>query len=68
MTDRQLIRLARDELTVNEFHVWFAKHYRHLGRRAGSNLLEISETEWRHRLARALTKMDYALQRKDTAA
>lgn len=67
MTDRQLIRLALDTLTPDEFDVWITKRYAGKGRRTGSLALEISEDAWRHRLQQADRKMNTALQRKDAA-
>lgn len=57
MTDRQLLKLARDTLTHDEFTVWFAKHYANRGRRSGSLALGITEDAWRYRLRRAEHKL-----------
>lgn len=68
MTDRQLIRLALDTLTTDEFDVWITKHYAGKGRYTGSLALNISQDAWRYRLDQANRKMTSALERKDTAA
>lgn len=59
MTERELIRLARDVLTDQEFAVWLT-HRMGYGRRAGSVKLGISEEAWRHRIGRATVKVDAA--------
>ena len=61
MTDRQLLQLARQTLTVTEFDIWFAKHYQNLGRRTGSHTLHISQEQWRYRLHTAETKLAQAI-------
>lgn len=67
--DRQLLELARDTLTRDEFNVWFAKHYQDLGRRSGSLALGITEEAFRYRLTAATLKVDAALKvQEDTAA
>ncbi len=66
-TEQELLALARSKLDDLEFRVWFAKHYQHLGRRAGSLALGITEEVFRYRLATATRKMD-AIQREETAA
>lgn len=68
MTDRELLKLARHELTTTEFDVWFAKNYRELGRYSGSLALGITVDQYRYRLHTATQKIDRALTRKDTAA
>lgn len=69
MNDRALLELARESLPDGEFSVWFAKHYRGLGRRAGSLALGISEEAWRYRLAVATRKLEAAVSsRKGEAA
>ena len=60
MTDRELIRLARDTLTRAEFDVWLSKRMGY-GRRAGSLRLCITEDAWRHRLRIATVKVEAAL-------
>lgn len=67
MTDQELLTLARQHLEPDQFTVWFAKHYQHLGRRAGSLALGISEEAWRYRLATATRKLD-AVKAKKSAA
>ena len=67
LSDRELITLAKDALSEFEFKVWFAKHYRHLGRRQGSVTLRISESQWRDRLTAAERKMGQALDKEDAA-
>jgi hypothetical protein len=67
LSDRELIALAKRALTEQEFKVWFAKHYRYLGRRTGARALRISENQWRYRLGRAEVALDEALDRKDAA-
>lgn len=68
MTDKQLIRLALDTLTTQEFDVWITKHYGQKGRQQGSLALGITQDAWRYRLDQAHRKMNVALERKDTAA
>ena len=67
MTDRQLIRLALDTLTDQEFAVWITKHYAHKGRYQGSLALNITQDAWRYRLDQAHRKMLTALDRRDVA-
>jgi DNA-directed RNA polymerase specialized sigma24 family protein len=67
LTDRELVALAKETLTEEEFKVWFGKTYRGLGRRAGAAALRISEEQWRYRLGRAKVRLDEALDRKDAA-
>ncbi len=57
MTDREIIRIARDTLTDQELEVWLAKHIAGKGRRSGSLALGISEEAWRYRLAQAERKI-----------
>ena len=64
MTDRELLRLARTELTPLEFDVWFANTYRGLGRHAGSVDLRITEARWRARLTSARLKIAQALDER----
>lgn len=67
MTDRQLIRLALDTLTIQEFDVWITKHYAGKGRRSGALALGISHDAWRYRLEQADRKMNEVLERKEVA-
>ena len=67
MTDRQLLALARKELTDQEFRVWFAKHYNGNGRRSGSLALGISEDAWRHRLRTAEAKLAPHIDKENAA-
>ncbi len=57
MTDRELLQLARQHLTDDEFDVWFAKHYNGNGRRTGSLALNITAEAFRHRLRTAEQKI-----------
>lgn len=57
MTDRELILLARENLTADEFNVWLTKNVAGKGRRAGSLVLGITEEAWRYRLRRADEKI-----------
>lgn len=66
--DTDLLQLARTTLTTPEFDVWFVKHYRHQGRRAGSLQLGITEEQFRHRLHQANLKIDKALKHREDAA
>lgn len=68
MTDKQLIRLAINTLTTQEFDVWITKHYAHKGRQQGSLALNISQDAWRYRLDQAHRKMLTALARQENAA
>jgi DNA-directed RNA polymerase specialized sigma24 family protein len=56
--DRSLLRQASGILSPDELAVWVAKHYRGLGRRSGSRVLNITEEQFRLRLDRANRKMD----------
>lgn len=67
MTDRDLIRIARTELSGPEFDVWLTKTIAGKGRRSGSLALGISEDAWRYRYRRATLKMQIALNRRDAA-
>lgn len=67
VTDRELIHLARTALATELFDVWFAKHYRDLGRRGGSASLGISEDAWRYRLRRADRTLATIIERRDAA-
>lgn len=67
MTDRELLLLARNTLTLEEFSVWFAKHYAGNGRRSGSLALGITEDQWRYRLARATLKITVAIENTEAA-
>lgn len=62
MNDRELILLARNILTIDEFAVWLTKHIAGKGRRAGSLALGITEDAWRYRLANAERKIADALK------
>lgn len=69
MTNRDLLALARNTLTIDEFAVWTASTFSGLGRRAGSLALGISEEAFRWRLAKGARKMDAAInERKENAA
>lgn len=69
MTDREIIRIARDILTDQELEVWLAKHIAGKGRRSGSLALGISEDAWRYRLAQAERKIGaYIIIHKEAAA
>lgn len=67
-TTRELIQIAREHLTPDEFNVWITKHIAGRGRRAGSLALGITEDAWRYRLTRAELKLQTALERKAEAA
>jgi hypothetical protein len=67
LSDRELIALAKETLSELEFGVWFAKYYRHLGRRQGSVTLRMSENQWRDRLTAADRKMGQAIDKEDAA-
>lgn len=67
MTDRELIRIARDELTADEISVWMAKYVSGLGRRTGSLALGISEDAWRWRIRRAEAKVLAKLKERAAA-
>jgi hypothetical protein len=58
--DRDLIALARDTLTRDEFDVWISKNVVGYGRRAGSLALGITEEAWRYRLNAATRKVQAA--------
>lgn len=59
-TSAELIKLARNTLTPDEFSVWLTKHVAGKGRRSGSLTLGITEDAWRYRLQQADRKMTIA--------
>lgn len=66
-TQKELIRIARIELSGPEFDVWLTKTIAGKGRRAGSLLLGITEDAWRYRYDQAVRKINDALNRRDAA-
>lgn len=68
MTDREIIRIARDTLTDHELEVWLAKHIAERGRRSGSLALGITEDAWRYRLAKADRKISAHIAHAKEAA
>lgn len=68
LSDAELIALARDELKDPEYHVWALYTYGKVGRVLGSQMLNISESAWRHRLRKANLKMEKALEKRSAAA
>lgn len=62
LPEKELIAIAREILTHDEFSVWLTKHIAGKGRRTGSLTLGITEDAWRYRLNQADRKMRIATQ------
>ena len=62
VTDRELIELAQDKLTSEQFDVWLWFNYGEMGSRSGSKMLGISREAWRWRLAEAERKIREVLK------